>query len=149
MMEQGYTFTLKEKVCGIHFPDGRTLAIKPAKDKLFYIIVQRHHKRYYSLSQELPNATENTNECVISYNHKPKDINGYHDKFGHLGESLLRKTLKHLKIEVKGTLKSCDACKMAKARAMNMKKKTDTRSDTPGERMYIDLTGPFKESLGG
>src|SRR5688500_12368075 len=38
---------------------------------------------------------------------------------------------------------------MAKARAMNLKKKTDTRSDIPGERMYIDVTGPFNASLGG
>ena len=61
----------------------------------------------------------------------------------------MRKTLKHLIIEVKGSLKSCDACKMAKARAMNMKKKTDTRSEILGERMYIDLTGPLNAFLGG
>ena len=78
-----------------------------------------------------------------------KDINEYHDKFRHLEETLLRKTLKHLNIEVQGTMKSCDACKMAKARAKGVKKQTDTRSTIPGERMYIDITGPFSLSLGG
>ena len=48
--------------------------------------------------------------------------------------------MKHSNIKVKGSLKSCDACKMGKASAMNMKKKTDTRSEIPGERIYIDLT---------
>ena len=93
MIEQGYNFTLKEKVCGIHFPDGRTLTIKASKDKLFYITVKRHHQRYYDLSSELPET--NSNECVISYDQRPKNIIDYHDKFRHLGEFLLRMTLRH------------------------------------------------------
>ena len=77
------------------------------------------------------------------------NINDIHDKFGHIGETVLRKTIKHLGYSITGTLKSCDACRMAKAKAKGVKKQTETRSTIPGERMYIDISGPFSVSLGG
>ena len=76
-------------------------------------------------------------------------INDLHDKFGHVKETLLKTTMRQLGYKVKRTLKSCDACRMAKARAKGVKKHTETRSTTPGKRMYINLTGPFSPSLGG
>ena len=57
--------------------------------------------------------------------------------------------MKHLGCDVRGTLRSCDACRMAKARAKGVKKVTETKSERPGERMYVDITGPFSTSLGG
>ena len=150
LIEKGYYFTFKNKVCGVYFPDGRLLAIKAAEDNLFYITVIRSHERYYDLATTLPGQPDNHNEHVIAYSLKPRTINEYHDKFGHLGETLLRKTLRHLNLEVTaGRMMSCDACRMAKVRAMSLKKKTDTRLEIPAERMYIDLTGPFNASLGG
>ena len=95
------------------------------------------------------NQNYNLNTEVIPYKPKVLNINDIHDKFGHVGETVLRRTIKHLGYTVTGTLKCCDACKMAKARAKGVKKQTERRSTIPGERMYVDISGPFSTSLGG
>ena len=45
--------------------------------------------------------------------------------------------MNHLGYTVTGSLDSCDACRMAKARAKGVKKLTATRSVILGEQMYI------------
>src|SRR5687767_5485321 len=84
---------------------------------------------------------------VLYFMHKLINTNVYHDKYGHIGEYLLRKTLRHLNLEATGIMKRYDACQVAKVRVMDAKKKTDTRSEIPSKRMYINFTGYFNPSL--
>ena len=119
---------------------------------MFYIAIARHKQvRLTPKDFRINWSSENNNKNaqVITYTCKTVHINDLHDKFGHVGETLLKKTMRQLGYEVKGTLKSCDACRMAKARAKGVKKHTETRSIIPRERMYINLTGPFSPSHGG
>ena len=77
------------------------------------------------------------------------DINDAHDKYGHIGEAALRATLKSIGLEPTGTLLACSGCAQAKARAKNIPKFTSLKSTSPGERMYTDISGPYKKSLIG
>ena len=114
LSDEGYHFTFKGKTCEVHLPNGGIYTVQSSIDNLYYWNVVTR--------QEVVGATQDVQDA------KPKakpvvNINDMHDKYGHLGETLLRKTLNHLGYEVKGTLKSCDACKMAKAKAKSVKKK--------------------------
>ena len=140
LSEEGYLFTFRGRTCDVTLPNGGVLSVQCSCDNLYYLNVVTRQEDVW--------AIEDTGDL------KPRarpvvNINDMHDKYGHLGETLLRKTLNHLGYEVRGTMKSCDACKMAKARAKGVKKKTEVRSEIPGQRMYIDITGPCHKSLGG
>jgi transposase InsO family protein len=149
LVDRGYHFVFKRKVCVIIAPDKRFIQVLASDDGMFYLNILRRFQRSYKPNMKHINDTYNFNTEVNPYKPKVLNINDIHDKLGHVGETVLRKTMKHLGYTVTGTLKSCDACRMAKARAKGVKKQTETRSTIPGERMYIDITGPFSTSLGG
>ena len=134
LSDEGYHFTFKGKACEVHLPNGGIYTVQSSIDTLYYWNVVTR--------QEVVGSTQNVQDLSLVSAVKPKskpivNINDMHDKYGHLGETLLRKTLNHLGFETRGTLRSCDACKMAKAKDKSVKKKTETRSLIPAERMYI------------
>jgi hypothetical protein len=80
---------------------------------------------------------------------KSMDINEAHDKLGHKGEVLLKKTLKHHSIKVTGELQSCEGCCLAKAKQKSVSKTTNIRAKSPGERLFVDMSGPFTATILG
>jgi hypothetical protein len=68
---------------------------------------------------------------------------------GHKGEALLRKTCKRLGVELTGALKPCEGCGCAKAKAKAVSKTTTTKATEPGERLFLDTSGPFTPALNG
>jgi hypothetical protein len=60
---------------------------------------------------------------------KNVDINDAHDVCGHKGEALLRKTNKHIGVELTATLKPCAGYGYAKAKA-KAGSKTTSRSES-------------------
>ena len=80
---------------------------------------------------------------------KKIDINEAHDKMGHIGEVLIRKTLENHGIEVIGSMKSCEGCGLAMAKQKKISKITKTRAEKKGERIFVDLSGPYPTTLGG
>ena len=72
-----------------------------------------------------------------------KDINDFHDQYGHKSERVLLKTAEANKVELTGTLKRCDACAIVKVKRTPVKHSTDAVSNHVGERMYLDISGPF------
>jgi len=77
------------------------------------------------------------------------DINEAHNKLAHMGETVLHKTMKNYDIRLTGKLLPCDACMRAKACAKDMKKTTENPATKAGERLFVDATGPFEQSIGG
>jgi len=150
LIEKEYNFVFKGDYCLILAPNHRYTQVRAANDHMFYItIIRKWHRKLTPVAVKIDcNITDNNNVQVNTYTQKTVNINNIHDRFGHVGETLLKKTMRKFGYEIKGTLKSCDACRMAKARAKGVKKHTDTSSNTPGERVYNNLTGPFSPSLG-
>ena len=46
-----------------------------------------------------------------------------------------------------GAVKPCGSCALAKARAKAIPKSTMTKAKTPGERLFLDISGPYSDSL--
>jgi hypothetical protein len=96
-----------------------------------------------------PETGLDTKPMVAMKMPKTSDINQAHDVCGHKGEALLRKTYKRLDVKLTGVLKSCEGCGFAKAKAKAVSKTTTTKVTKPGERLFLDTTGPFSPTLSG
>ena len=48
-----------------------------------------------------------------------------------------------------GTLRSCDGCSKAKAKAKAVSKVSTVQAVLPGERIFVDTSGPYKKSIVG
>ena len=68
------------------------------------------------------------------------DINIAHIMWSHPNPDTLKKTAKSHNINLTGTLQVCEACLLTKAKQKPTKKSTDTKSQKPGERLFIDLS---------
>ena len=75
-------------------------------------------------------------------------INVIH-RYSRLGETLLHTTYNALGVKLTGTLQVCDGCTRYKANTRVVRKKTYTRASQPGERIFVDTTGPFPDILFG
>ena len=76
------------------------------------------------------------------------DIKDLHVKFGYAGKKVIRAAMCHLGIRVKGIMKSCDACQMAKACSKAIQEEAAKKSEIQGEREFTDLTRPITTFLG-
>lgn len=77
------------------------------------------------------------------------DINEAHDRMGDFGESMLRDTYADAGVTLTGTLKACDGCLRAKAKRKAILKVSATTATEPGERICVDISGPYSPSIRG
>lgn len=75
-------------------------------------------------------------------------VNEAHDKWGHHSIRRCRVMAKVLGLKLIGDVEPCDACGLVKAKAKSVNKTTKEKATRPGERLFVDTTGPFPESLG-
>ena len=68
---------------------------------------------------------------------------------GHVGEKCLRETSKLFGWKLVGNLKVCAGCAAAKAKARAIPKMMQEKATTPGERLFIDISGPHAKSAVG
>ena len=80
---------------------------------------------------------------------KTIDINKFHEMIGHCGFDRLKKTAEIHGLKLKGELKVCEDCAMAKARQKNLNQDWKCGSQAPGERVYLDISSIRDESYGG
>jgi len=57
--------------------------------------------------------------------------------------------MNHLGIGVGGKLKPCEASAIHKAKQKPVKKATNSRAEKVGERIFMDISGPFNPSIRG
>ena len=72
-----------------------------------------------------------------------------HKLLGHVSEGPLRVTLKRIGLSPTGTWRTCDGCARTKARQKRVNKITMVKATKPGERFFIDISGPFTKSIAG
>ena len=155
--------------------DGKTLIVtKQPEEKLFRITLERvaqafgegtvmsgedgedKAKKDGDSAGRASQERRKVRSAWTASNAKPKkkpqqkmDINEAHRKFAHRSEDTLRRTFRSYSVELTGKLRPCDGCMRAKAKAKNVKKQTETEAENPGERLFLDTTGPFAPSIGG
>jgi hypothetical protein len=93
-----------------------------------------------------PMANQATNGASLD---KCIDMNRFHEILGHCGAVRLQKTAHIHGIELKGNLEVCEACAIAKARQKNVNKEWKGGRQTPGERLYMDISSVRDLDLGG
>jgi hypothetical protein len=77
------------------------------------------------------------------------DINEAHQKFGHMSERMLQLTAKRDNIVLTGKLQPRPACLLYKATQRPVKKTTLMKASYPGERIHMDVSCSFPNTLGG
>ncbi len=75
------------------------------------------------------------------------DINMLHEFLNHVGERQVRATAKKWGLNLTGQFGVCTGYTRGKARQANTNKVSDMQAKYPGERLFVDLIGPFQESL--
>ena len=99
-------------------------------------------------------APEDENADPKSKTKKPKptywNINRFHKVFGHASEDAMKATAKFYGWKLTGTLEACEDCQMSNAQQKKVSKTTETKSEVPGERLFVDMSSVSKhKSLGG
>jgi len=76
------------------------------------------------------------------------EINKAHELLNHPGETNLRKQAKQNNWKLTGVLRACGPCVKAKATAKPTKKTSVEKATKPGQRLYLDSSGPYKKTRG-
>ena len=79
----------------------------------------------------------------MSSNDKERDYDDFHNKFGHHGEKYLRDFANKLGYTLTGNIPNCDACDIVKTKAKPIPRITKTIINTVGEKVGLDIPGPF------
>jgi hypothetical protein len=104
-------------------------------DQLYYLSGKR------TLGQE--------DEAVHSLTTKPVslNINISHGLLGHPDTRTVKAMAARQNWTLTGTVLPCGSCALAKARAKAVPKTMLTKAKQPGERLFLDISGPFSDSL--
>jgi hypothetical protein len=87
-----------------------------------------------------------TDKCTVP---KKMEIYRAHYDWGHMGEVLTEKMAKDYDIELYGTLTPCEGCGTAKAKQKAVSKTTNVKETRRGERIFLDASGLYHETLWG
>jgi hypothetical protein len=96
----------------------------------------------------LPSTSKETIAVPMMEQGKQIDINILHKMLGHPREDTTRKTAAFYGWILKGKILKCDHCAIAKAKQAKVAKKTETKSNKVGERIFIDISSVKGESYG-
>ena len=101
----------------------------------------------YYLSASRIRTTQDTVNSVTHEKTITLDINVAHNILGHPDARMVKVMAGLQGWTLTGTLLPCRSCALAKARAKAVPKSTMTRARHPGERIFLDISGPFPTSL--
>jgi len=78
------------------------------------------------------------------------DVNVAHECLGHISLDAIQTLARQYNWKLTGTFRSgCQGCAYAKSKQKNVPHNTTKRATQRGERLFIDLSGPFTKSLKG
>jgi transposase InsO family protein len=80
---------------------------------------------------------------------KSIDVHKFHEMIGHCGFDCLKISATIHGLRLKGELKVCAGCAVAKARQMNVNQDWKEGSQAPGERVYLDISSMKHKRYGG
>ena len=79
---------------------------------------------------------------------KPWKYDDFHNKMGHHGEERLCLQAKSLGYKLTVKRSSCDACNLVRSKAKGIPKVTKRKTTYVGERVGLDISGPFHLTTG-
>jgi hypothetical protein len=150
LSSSGYNINFQGRLLTIEMPSsGKKIMVEKNEEGLYYL--------------EAAVATRNEVHPVLIEGNKdgtppkPKksneiDINNAHELYGHLNYASLHPLLisrGYVIYEGGRNKKTCEACAYAKAKAKGVSKTTSLKANEKGERLFMDISGPYKMSLKG
>ena len=146
LTEKGNQFVAGKEGSKIFNDSGGIMSFETGTDGMAYLIAQR-----VAGAKEVYNIEEIKNDDGMIKKQKREliNINEAHRKFGHATEKVVRKMLQALKIIPVGKMLVCDGCARAKATQKRTNKVTTEVAEKPGERIYMDTSGPYSETVMG
>ncbi|KAI2509133.1 PIF1-like helicase [Fragilaria crotonensis] len=145
--ENGNEFVSRKDESELKNPSGDTMKFEKETDGMTYLKARR-----VSFEREAFNAegiAKRGDETIENEKNEAMDINEAHRKFGHATEKVVRSLLKTLGIKPTGEWAVCDGCARAKATQKRTNKITTTEAEERGERLYMDTSGPYNETVAG
>ncbi|MFM5988005.1 MAG: reverse transcriptase domain-containing protein [Sphaerospermopsis kisseleviana] len=131
----------------IENPSGVKIVVEQDRDSNLYYLSAKVIKDQLA-SQEVNSTDKETPK-------KPEtiDINDAHELYGHLNYGILSPLLEERGYVIyqggKNRKDECEACAYAKAKAKAVSKTSLVKATTKGERLFMDISGPYKMSLIG
>ena len=147
LTEKGNEFVAGKEGSKILNESGDMLKFETGSDGMAYLIASRVKGEQKLFNVE--RIVEEDEETEKKERKQYMDINEAHQKFGHATESVVRETLKALEIIPTGKMSVCDGCARAKATQKRTNKTTKVTADKPGERLFMDTSGPYSETVMG
>ena len=150
LKKQGGTMYGNENRITINYDDKTLTFIRNMIDGLYYTKMKRLH----STTKDNCNAITTTRDDWTKVQHERKKWprmtrDESHRKWGHPHLDQLNRMGYHYKINLTGKLSHCDGCGLVKSRATRTTRTCQRKATKPGERLFIDTTGPYKKSRGG
>ncbi|KAI2508807.1 hypothetical protein MHU86_5541 [Fragilaria crotonensis] len=122
------------------------LEFKTGSDGMAYLIASRIKGERKAFNVE--EIAEKDEEMEKKERKQYMDINEAHQKFGHATERVVRETLKALEIIATGKCPfATDVHERRRPKRTN--KTTKVTADKPGERLYMDTSGPYSKQSWG
>lgn len=112
----------------------KEIEISPTDGLYFRRLIRKHQKKTEVMASETKTKM------------KKMDVNEAHQLFGHCHLKSLEKTCKKAFIKLTGDIRFCSACAKAKAKQKNVRKVTGQKATRKGQRLYLDVSGPFSET---
>ena len=129
-------------------PTGTKILIEKRDDPLFYLKAKRvKPKVSFTIASREDESDEAAGWVKVEGKKRRIDINEAHELYGHVSEGPLRDILAKRNYVVTGSRTACEACAFAKAKAKGVSKVTKELAKEKGERLYIDLSGPYKNTV--
>ena len=154
LAEAGNKISITSGSLYIENPSGKVIKVVKDSDTSLF-----HLKASMAARQEVhPTLIETEHESKITTKEKEGaaktliDINDAHELYGHIDHGILRKVLEsrgYSVIQNGFNRKQCEACAYAKAKAKRVGKTTEVKATERGERLFLDISGPYKMSLAG
>jgi gag-polypeptide of LTR copia-type/Zinc knuckle len=147
LVERGNEFVSTKAGSSISKETGERLEFETGNDGMAYLFAQRVKEvnQVYA-TKEIVEIGQETKE---KQRKQSMDINEAHRKFGHATEKVVRTILQGLNITPIGKMSVCDGCARAKATQKRTNKVTTVAANNPGERLYMDTSGPYTETVAG
>ena len=146
LTEKGNQFVAGKEGSKIFNDSGGIMSFETGTDGMAYLIAQRvaGAKEVYNIEE-----IKNDDGMIKKQKRELMNINEAHRKFGHATEKVVRKMLQALKIIPVGKMLVCDGCARAKATQKRTNKVTTVVAEKPGEKIYMDTSGPYSETVMG
>ena len=147
LTEKGNEFVAGKEGSKLKNDVGKIMEFETGPDGMAYLIAERVKgvKEVYNVEETVERGEETTKR----ERKEIMDINEAHKKFGHASEKVVRKALMAQGITPAGKMSVCDGCARAKATQKRTNKVTKVAADKAGERLFMDTSGPYTETVGG